>query len=134
MAKYDRVAADLPEWRTYRLVDAEIALVGYGIIGRVLRSVVDLARDQGIKAGLIRPATLWPFPTDFIAREVDHVQRFLVVELSNGQMVEDVRLAVNGRRPVAFYGRHGGMVPSPQEILEVVTGTREEEYVYEPAV
>ena len=134
MAKYDRVAADLPEWRTYRLVDAEIALVGYGIIGRVLRSVVDLAREKGIKAGLIRPATLWPFPTDFIAREVEHVQRFLVVELSNGQMVDDVRLAVNGRRPVAFYGRHGGMVPSPQEILEVVTGTREEEYVYEPAV
>jgi pyruvate/2-oxoacid:ferredoxin oxidoreductase alpha subunit len=134
MAKYDGMAVDLPEWRTYRLVDAEIALVGYGIIGRVLRSVVDLAREKEIKVGLIRPATLWPFPTEFIAREVEHVKRFLVVELSNGQMVEDVRLAVNGRRPVAFYGRHGGMVPSPKEILEVITGTREEEYVYEPAV
>jgi pyruvate/2-oxoacid:ferredoxin oxidoreductase alpha subunit len=134
MAKYARMAAALPEWHTYRLADAEVALVGYGIIGRVLRSVVDLAREQGIKAGLVRPATLWPFPTEFIARETDHVKRFLVVELSNGQMIDDVRLALNGTRPVGFYGRHGGMVPSPTEILEVLTGAREEEHVYERAV
>lgn len=134
MAKYARAAGELPEWRVHRMVEAEIVLVGYGIIGRVLHSVVDLARERGIKAGLIRPVTLWPFPTAFIARTAERVKRFMVVELSDGQLVQDVRLAVGGCRPVAFYGRQGGMVPSPSEILEVLAGTREEEHVYEPVV
>ena len=111
MAKYARAAEELAEWRVYRMADAEIALVGYGIVGRILRTVVDMAREQGIKAGLIRPVTLWPFPGDFIGREAEQIRRYLVVELSDGQMVQDVRLAVNGRRPVAFHGRQGGMVP-----------------------
>jgi pyruvate/2-oxoacid:ferredoxin oxidoreductase alpha subunit len=120
IAKYARAAEELPEWRVYRMVDAEIALVGYGIVGRILRSAVDLARARGIKAGLIRPVTLWPFPAAFLARAAEHVERFLVVELSNGQLVEDVRLAVAGMRPVAFYGRQGGNVPSPAEIVDLL--------------
>jgi len=129
MAKYARAAKELPEWKTYRMDDAEVALVGYGIVGRVLRSTVDLARKSGVKAGLIRPVTLWPFPERAIEDAVSCVKRFLVVELSDGQMVQDVRLAVAARRPVGFYGRQGGMVPTPTEIFDVLTGTREDDRV-----
>jgi pyruvate/2-oxoacid:ferredoxin oxidoreductase alpha subunit len=134
MAKYARACEELPEFRSYCMDDAEVVLVGYGIIGRVLRSTVDLARKEGIRAGLIRPVTLWPYPYRAIAEAVDHAQRFLVVELSNGQMYQDVRLAVNGQRPVGFYGRQGGMVPHAEEIYEVLTGTREEDHVYHCAI
>jgi pyruvate/2-oxoacid:ferredoxin oxidoreductase alpha subunit len=125
IAKYERAAAELPEWRAYWMDDAEIALVGYGIIGRVLRSVVDMARERGVRAGLIRPLTLWPFPDEAMSEAADRVERFLVVELSNGQMVQDVRLAVAGRKPVGFYGRQGGMVPTPTEVFEYLTGSGE---------
>jgi len=134
MAKYALASGELPEWRVYRIVDADVVLVGYGIVGRVLHSVVDLARERGIKAGLIRPVTLWPFPSAFIARTAECVERFLVVELSDGQMLLDVRGAVNGSRPVAFYGRQGGMVPTPSEILAVLAALQEDEHVYERAV
>jgi 2-oxoglutarate ferredoxin oxidoreductase subunit alpha len=107
-----------------------VALVGYGIVGRVLRTAVDLARKDGIKAGLIRPVTLFPFPAKALVEAAEKVKRFLVVELSDGQMVLDGRLCVRERRPVGFYGRQGGMVPTPTEILEVVQGTREEDHVY----
>jgi pyruvate/2-oxoacid:ferredoxin oxidoreductase alpha subunit len=132
MAKYAGAARELPAWRTYRTDDAEVLMVGYGIIARVLRSAVDLARQRGINVGLIRPVLLWPFPSAAIARAAERADRLLVVELSDGQMVEDVRLAVNGSRPVAFYGRQGGMVPSPAEILDVLAATREERHVHEP--
>ncbi len=129
MAKYAKAAAELPEWRTYRMEDAEIVLVGYGIVGRVLRSTVDLARADGLKAGLIRPVTLWPFPVKAFEQAIPRAKRFLVVELSDGQMVEDVRLAVEARRPVGFYGRQGGMVPVPEEIHAFLRSTREEDHV-----
>jgi pyruvate/2-oxoacid:ferredoxin oxidoreductase alpha subunit len=133
IAKYALAAGELPEWRVYRMVDAEIALVGYGIVGRILRTAVDLARSQGIKAGLIRPVTLWPFPTAFIARKAEHIRQFLVVELSDGQMLNDVRAAVNGTCPVAFHGRQGGMVPTPAEVLDVVAKLNEDDHVYDCA-
>jgi pyruvate/2-oxoacid:ferredoxin oxidoreductase alpha subunit len=125
MAKYDRAASDLPEWHEYRMEDAELVLVGYGIVGRVLRSAVDLLRGKRVRAGLIRPLTLWPFPVAAVQEAMAQAERFLVVELSNGQMVDDVRLAVYGRRPVEFYGRQGGMVPSAREIVEAATLGRE---------
>ena len=134
MAKYARIAGELPEWRVYRMVDADVALVGYGIVGRVLRSVVDLARDHGIKAGLIRPVTLWPFPSAFIAREAERLHQLLVVELSDGQMLQDVRASVNGTRPVAFHARQGGMVPTPSEVFEVLAELREVDHAYKRAV
>jgi len=102
-------------WETYRAEDAEVLLVGYGIVSRVLRSAVDLARQHGVKAGLFRPITLWPFPSKAIANAAKQVTKLMVVELSTGQMVEDVRLAVNGSKPVEFYGRVGGNVPSAEE-------------------
>jgi pyruvate/2-oxoacid:ferredoxin oxidoreductase alpha subunit len=81
---------------------------------------VDEARRQGIKVGLFRPITLWPFPTDQLKLAAARAQKILVVELSNGQMVEDVRLALNGSKPVEFYGRVGGNVPSVEELVEKI--------------
>jgi pyruvate/2-oxoacid:ferredoxin oxidoreductase alpha subunit len=134
MALSDKAAAELPEWREYKTEDADIVLVGYGIMGRVLRSAVDLARAQGIKAGLIRPITLWPFPDEPFVKAVGKAKRFLAVELSNGQMVHDVRLAIGSNRPVGLYSRHGGMLPHASEICEILAGKREEDHVYERAV
>jgi len=115
-AKYMRAARAEVRYETFEADDAEILLVGYGITSRILRSAVEMARREGLKAGLLRPITLWPFPTQAIAEAAKKVQKILVVELSNGQMVEDVRLAVNGKIPVEFYGRTGGNVPSVEEI------------------
>ncbi len=97
--------------------DAEIVMIGYGIVSRILQTVVDEARAQGMRIGLLRPITLWPFPKAAIQKLADSAKLFFVVELSNGQMVDDVRLALEGKRPVKFYGRMGGSVPTTQEIL-----------------
>jgi pyruvate/2-oxoacid:ferredoxin oxidoreductase alpha subunit len=113
--KYKQCERDECRWESYRAEDAEVLLVGYGIVSRVLRSTVDLARQQGVKAGLFRPITLWPFPSRALAETAKGVAKLMVVELSTGQMVEDVRLAVNGTKPVEFYGRVGGNVPSAEE-------------------
>ncbi|HET7440962.1 MAG TPA: 3-methyl-2-oxobutanoate dehydrogenase subunit VorB [Terriglobales bacterium] len=116
-AKYKRAQALEPRHELYEVEEAEVLLVGYGIASRILRSAVEQARQQGIKAGLFRPITLWPFPTEALANAAARVQKVFVVELSNGQMVEDVRLALNGKVPVEFYGRTGGNVPSVEEVL-----------------
>jgi len=119
-AKY-RVAEQLePRHELYMADDAEILLVGYGIVSRVLRSAVEHARSAGLKVGLFRPITLWPFPTGALAEAAGKVHGVKVVELSNGQMVEDVRLALDGRVPVGLYTRVGGNVPSAEEIQERV--------------
>lgn len=117
-AKYIRAQQTETRSEQYRTEDAELLVVGYGIVSRVLRSAVDEARKQGIKVGLFRPITLWPYPSNELTEAAKHVEKVLVVELSNGQMVEDVRLALNGRREVEFYGRVGGNVPSVEELLE----------------
>ena len=114
-AKYIRAHVEARH-ETYQADDAEVLLVGYGIVSRVLRSTVETLRKTGLKAGLFRPITLWPFPSEALAEAASRVQKILVVELSNGQMVEDVRLAVNGKVPVEFYGRVGGNVPSVEEL------------------
>ena len=116
-AKYIRAKQQETRCEQYLTDDADLIVVGYGIVSRVLRSAVDEARKQGIKVGLFRPITLWPFPSKELAKAALHVEKLLVVELSNGQMVEDVRLTLEGRRPVDFYGRVGGNVPSVEELL-----------------
>ncbi len=116
--KYARIAAEQVRSEAYQLDDAQIVLVGFGIVARVARSAVDALRAAGIRAGLLRPITLWPFP-DAALRELaerDAVKCFLTVEMSDGQMVKDVRLAVLGRKPVEFYGRVGGNIPSEDEL------------------
>jgi 2-oxoisovalerate ferredoxin oxidoreductase alpha subunit len=116
-AKYIRAQQTETRCEEYRTQDAEVMVIGYGIISRVLRSAVDEARKQGIKVGLFRPITLWPFPTYQLQTLAQRVEKILTVELSNGQMVEDVKLAVAGQRPVEFYGRGGGNVPTVEELL-----------------
>jgi len=115
-AKYKRAQEAEVRHELYEAKDADVLLVGYGIASRVLRSAVEEARQQGLRVGLFRPITLWPFPSRALAEAAAHVHKVLVVELSNGQMVEDVRLALNGKVPVEFYGRTGGNVPSVEEI------------------
>jgi pyruvate/2-oxoacid:ferredoxin oxidoreductase alpha subunit len=115
-AKYKHARQTEPRWELYDADDADILLVGYGITSRILRSAVELARSQGQRIGLFRPITLWPFPSEALLKAASKVREVLVVELSNGQMVEDVRLALNGKVPVEFYGRTGGNVPSVEEI------------------
>jgi pyruvate/2-oxoacid:ferredoxin oxidoreductase alpha subunit len=120
-AKYERAEREEVRVEEYRTEDAEVILVGYGIVARILKSVVNLARAEGIRAGLLQPITLYPFPAAKLQSLARTADSFTVVELSTGQMVDDVRLAVEGRKPVEFYGRAGGNVPSAEEIL---TGVR----------
>ena len=129
--KYANASRGTAMFEKYKTADAEVIVVGYGIVSRILKTAVDRARAQGIKAGLFRPKTLWPFPAREIAFEADWARCFLTVELSNGQMVEDVRLAVDGRRPVYFYSRVGGMVPTTDELLRQIILASEAENVPE---
>ena len=119
-AKYRDAEAREVLYETVEADDAEVLLVGYGIVARVLRRTLALCRAKGLRAGLLRPVTLWPFPAEAIAGMAGRVGRILVVELSTGQMVEDVRLAAAGRCAVDFYGRQGGMVPAAEEIVEQI--------------
>ena len=116
--KYEDIKANEIKVETLNMEDAEVAFVAYGTTSRLCFSAMETLREQGIKAGLIRPITLWPFPYDTIKKATEHVKDFIVVEMSTGQMVEDVELAVQGKSKVHFYGRTGGMVPSPEEIVE----------------
>ena len=115
-AKYIRAQNAEPRCELYRTEDAEILVVGFGIVSRVLRSMVEKARADGLPVGLFRPITLWPFPSRALAKAASHVANVLVVELSNGQMLEDVRLTLNGEKHIDFYGRVGGNVPSVEEL------------------
>jgi len=119
-AKYIRAQQTETRCEQYRTEDANLILVGFGIVSRVLRSTVDEARKRGIKAGLFRPITLWPFPAKELEAAALRAERVLVAELSNGQMLEDVRLALNGQRPIEFYGRVGGNVPDVEELLSKI--------------
>lgn len=120
-AKYKNISEKETRWETFQTDDAELVLVAYGITSRIAQSAMEQARAQGMKVGLFRPITAWPFPYDALAPLVKTAKAFLSVELSAGQMVEDVRLAVNGAKPVHFYGRTGGMICSPKEVLGQIT-------------
>jgi pyruvate/2-oxoacid:ferredoxin oxidoreductase alpha subunit len=116
--KYVLAEACCTSSESYRTDDADIILVGYGIVSRILRSTVDLGRKAGLRVGLLRPVSLWPFPKTALQELAAQARCFLVCELSLGQMVEDVRLCVQDRAPVYFYGRQGGLTPTPEEVLE----------------
>jgi 2-oxoglutarate ferredoxin oxidoreductase subunit alpha len=119
-AKYATIAEREVRWAGEDLDDAEIAIVAYGTAARVARTAVERARDQGLRVGTFRPITLWPFPSKELAAMAPRLRAILVVELSAGQLIEDVRLAVEGRTPVFFHGRTGGMVPTPGEVLDAL--------------
>lgn len=118
--KYDEIAKNEVRVETYNLEDAEIVFVAYGTTSRIVKNAINSLAKQGIKAGLVRPITLWPFPEKAIAEaaEMASVKAFLSVEMSMGQMVDDVKIAANGKKPVHFYGRTGGMIPTPAGIVE----------------
>jgi 2-oxoglutarate ferredoxin oxidoreductase subunit alpha len=118
--KYKKIIETEQRAEEYLVDDADIVLVAFGASSRIAHSAVDMARKQGIKAGLIRPITLWPFPEKTIKKHIDHAKVFLSVEMNMGQMVEDVRLTVQDKKPVHFFGRTGGMVPTPKEVLEQI--------------
>lgn len=117
-AKYKKVEEVEARHEVYCAEDPEVLLVGYGITSRVLRTVVDRVRKEGVRAGLFRPVTLWPFPADALRKAARRAQMVLVVEMSTGQMVEDVRLTLDGRVNVEFYGRTGGNVPLEDEVCK----------------
>ena len=100
--------------------DAEYLMVAYGSSARICQKTIQLAREKGIKAGLLRPITLYPYPSEIINELAGRVKGILSVEMNTGQMVEDVRLAVNGKIRVEHYGRYGGMVHSPNEVMEAL--------------
>ena len=114
------IEANEVRYKEYFLDDAEFVIIGFGTAGRVALSAIREARAEGIKVGLLRPITVSPFPTEVIEQLAGRVDAFLVTEMNSGQMLEDVRLAVKGRVPVEFYGRMGGVVPFPDEILSEI--------------
>jgi pyruvate/2-oxoacid:ferredoxin oxidoreductase alpha subunit len=129
--KYATVNPGKEMYESYLTDDAELVVVGYGIVSRLLKAAVHQARERGLKVGLFRPISLWPFPGRELSVLTEWVQTFLTVELSNGQMIEDVRLAVDGVRPVHFYSRVGGMVPTTEELLAQIVKAYEEKDVRE---
>jgi len=125
--KYAKIEANEVQYEMYKTEDAELVFVAYGTTSRIVKNVVEELRAEGVKAGLIRPKTIWPFPFKAFD-EIPAVKNLLTVEMSMGQMLEDVQMASNGRWPVSFYGRVGGMIPTPQGIkgkaLEVIGGAK----------
>lgn len=118
--RYKVIEENETKYEAYMADDAEFILTAYGSIARICKNAVDELRAQGIKAGLIRPITLWPFPSDAYVEHTKAAKAIMSVEMSMGQMIEDVRLAVNGKIPVHFYGRTGGNIPYPNEIIDAV--------------
>lgn len=119
-AKYRMIEQNEVRVESYNCEDADIIVVAFGTIARIVSNVIKQAEKEGIKVGLIRPISLWPFPKEEFEKYAQTPKAFLTVELNAGQMVEDVRLAVNGKKPVHFYGRMGGMIPKEVEILDKI--------------
>ncbi len=119
-ARYKTIEETEARWESYLMDDAEICLVAFGIAARVSKNAIVEARKRGIRAGLIRPITLWPFPRTPLAAAAEHVKSFISVELNMGQMIYDVELATRCRRPVTLCNRAGGMIPSPEQVLAAI--------------
>lgn len=118
--RYKTIEQNEALYEEYMMDDADICLVAFGIAARVSKNAVNKARKQGIKVGLIRPITLWPFPVAPFEKAAERVERFISVELSMGQMIEDIKLAVKCKKPVELCNRAGGMIPSPEQVLEAI--------------
>ena len=126
--KYKAVEENEPMWEEFMMEDAEYCVVAFGIASRVAKNAVVAARNEGIKVGLIRPITLWPFPKEALAKAADKVKGFISVELNMGQMIEDIKLYTQCKKPVALCNRCGGMIPSPDEVLESIRKAQKGEF------
>jgi 2-oxoglutarate/2-oxoacid ferredoxin oxidoreductase subunit alpha len=123
--KFARIKENEVRYETYKIDDADYIMVAFGTVARITMNAINKARQEGVKVGLIRPISLWPFPEKPFIETRDRVKGYISIEMSAGQMVEDVRLAVNGHAPVDFFGRTGGVVPTQEEIygkIMAVTG------------
>ncbi len=118
--RYKKVEENEPMWEEYRMEDAEICIVAFGVASRVSKNAIDIARENGVKVGMIRPITLWPFPKKALFDACDKVKKFISVELSMGQMIEDIELATRCRREVLLCNRTGGMIPTTQNVLDKI--------------
>ncbi len=118
--KYKAIEENEALWEEYMMEDAELCVVAFGIASRIAKNAVAAARKEGIKVGLIRPITLWPFPKEALIKAADKVKGFISVELNMGQMIEDVRLYTESKKPIALCNRTGGMIPNPDEVLESI--------------
>ena len=118
--KYTAIEESEYQYERFRTEEAEIILVAYGSTARIVKDSIELMAKAGIKAGLIRPRTLWPFPVQPFTRLRPVCKQIVCVEMNHGQMIDDVRLAVGGKFTVTFYGRSGGVIPTPGEIAEHV--------------
>ena len=118
--KYKQIRENEVRYETLFCDDAEVLIVAFGSAARLTQKAIEMAREEGIKVGLLRPITLWPFPSKEVARYAQGKKGVLVVEINAGQMVQDVRLAINGAVPVEQFGRLGGIVPEPEEIVEAL--------------
>ncbi|MBQ7653793.1 MAG: 3-methyl-2-oxobutanoate dehydrogenase subunit VorB [Clostridia bacterium] len=124
--RYKVIEEKETRYEEYMVDDADICIVAFGIAARVSKNAVNEARKMGIKAGMIRPVTLWPFPKAPFEKAAEHVSRFISVELSMGQMIEDVKLATGCKVPVELCNRVGGMIPSPEQVLEAIVKASKE--------
>jgi 2-oxoglutarate ferredoxin oxidoreductase subunit alpha len=118
--RFRLVEATEVRYQEYLCEDADYLIVAFGSAARISQKAVETLRAEGIKVGMLRPITLWPFPTKVLAKYAEKVKSMLSVELNAGQMIEDVRLSVNGKVPVFHYGRMGGVVPNPEEIVDAL--------------
>ena len=124
--RYEVIKAEEQRYEAHDIEDADIIVSSYGTTSRVVESAVKTLRSEGYKVGVIRPITLWPFPEKIYKEAAKTAKAFLSVEMSMGQMVEDIKLSVDGKAPVYFYGRTGGIIPTPAEIIEEVKKIAEE--------
>jgi len=119
--RYGLIKKEEPAYETFMVEDAELIVVAFGIAARIAKGAIKTARIEGLKVGLLRPITLWPFPDERIQELAVKIKHFLVFEMNMGQMVEDVKLALEGAGEVSFYGRPGGVIPTPSEVTRVVS-------------
>ncbi|MBE7002207.1 MAG: 3-methyl-2-oxobutanoate dehydrogenase subunit VorB [Ruminococcaceae bacterium] len=126
--RYKIVEENEPMWEEFMMEDAEYCVVAFGIASRVAKNAVVAARNEGIKVGLIRPITLWPFPKKPLLEAADKVKGFISVELNMGQMIEDIKLYTQCKKPVALCNRCGGMIPSPDEVLSSIRKAQKGEF------
>jgi 2-oxoglutarate ferredoxin oxidoreductase subunit alpha len=119
--KYQIIEKNETKYEEFMMDDAKVAVIAYGTAARIAKGAVKRARNEGMRVGMIRPITLWPFPSEVVYRRAGSVALFFVFEMSAGQMVEDVRLALKGESEIYFYGRPGGIVPTPAEVERLIT-------------
>jgi len=119
--RYELIKKEETTYETFMVEDAELVVVAFGIAARIAKGAVNTARTMGLKVGLLRPITLWPFPVEIVQELAKRIKYFLVFEMNMGQMLEDVQLALAGNGEVSFYGRPGGVIPTPSEVVRVIS-------------